>query len=157
MTKEKRRQGRPTNHEKRYENVGRPTLMTSEVIAKLEQAFANAFTDDQACIFAGISKNTLYDYIQRKPEFGNRKEELKSRVDIKAKLALIETITRAKNPKLEPDMASVKWWLERKCKDEFSLKTETEHSGKVESNVVYIEKEEKETYENHIDQIVDGD
>jgi hypothetical protein len=48
-------------------------------------------------------------------------------------------------------------YAERKAKDEFSLKTETEHSGEVKSKVVYIEKEEKENYKKHINQVIDGD
>lgn len=148
--KEKKRQGRPTNHEKRYENVGRPSKFTPDVVAKLEQAFANAFTDEQACIFAGVSKDSLYDYIKKNPEFHHRKESLKKRVDIKAKTKLIEAINGG-------DITSAKWWLERKCKDEFSLKTETELSGEVKSKVVYIEKEEKQEYENHINKIIDAD
>lgn len=149
MTKPKKT-GRPTKHEARYKNAGRPTVMTPEVVAKLEQAFANAFTDEQACIFADISKNSLYDYIEKNPEFSNRKEQLKKRVDIKAKTKVIEAINIG-------DMATAKWWLERKCKDEFSLKTETEHSGEVKTKVVYIEKEEKEACEKHIDEVIDAD
>jgi len=150
MTKSKKKIGRPTNHEKRYKNVGRPSLMTPEVIAKLEQAFANAFTDDQACIVVGISKNTLYDYIKINPDFRNRKEELKKRPDIKAKTKVIEAINKG-------DITSAKWWLERKCKDEFSLKTETQLSGEVTERVVYIDKEEKEEYNKHIDEIINED
>lgn len=148
--KKKKRNGRPTLHEKRYENVGRPTKFTPEVVAKLEQAFANAFTDSQACIFAGVSKDALYYYISKNPSFHDRKESLKKRVDIKAKTKLIEAIN-------EGDVSSAKWWLERKCKDEFSLKTETELSGEVKSKVIYIEKEEKEAYKKHIDKVIDGD
>lgn len=143
-----KKNGRPTKHEARYKNTGRPTVMTPEVIAKLEQAFANAFTDEQACIFASISKDSLYDYIKKNHSFGDRKEELKKRVDIKAKTQVIEAIKNG-------DMPTAKWWLERKCKDEFSLKTETEHSGQIQSKVVYIEKEEKEAYEQHINKIIE--
>jgi len=145
-----KKNGRPTKHETRYKNVGRPSIMTPETVAKLEQAFASAFTDEQACIFADISKNTLYDYIKQNPSFSYRKEQLKKRVDIKAKTKVIEAINIG-------DMATAKWWLERKCKDEFSLKTETEHSGEIKSQVVYIDKEEKQEYEQHINNIIDGD
>jgi len=57
----------------------------------------------------------------------------------------------------EGDVSTAKWYAERKAKDEFSLKTETEHSGELKSKVVYIEKEEKESYKKHIDKIIDGD
>jgi len=131
-----------------HKKLGRPTVMALDVVAKLEQAFMNAFTDEQACIFAKISRDTLYDYIKKNPSFSVRKEELKKRVDIKAKIKLVEAIDNG-------DMTSIKFWLERKCKDEFSLKTETEHSGQIQSKVVYIEKEEKEEYEQHINKIIE--
>jgi hypothetical protein len=133
-----------------HKKAGRPTIMAPDVVAKLEQAFMNAFTDEQACIVAKISRDTLYDYIKKNPSFSVRKEELKKRVDIKAKTKLVQAINGG-------DMNSIKFWLERKCKDEFSLKTETEHSGEVKSKVVYIEKEEKENYKKHINQVIDGD
>ena len=69
-------------------------------------------------------------------------------IDIEAKMKLVEAIKNG-------DMTSVKFWLERKCKDEFSLKTETEHTGEIKSKVVYIEKEEKEAYEQHINKIIE--
>ena len=128
--------------------LGRPTLMTPETLEKLELAFCQGFTDLQACIFANISRDVFYDYIKRNPSFGDRKEELKKMIDIEAKIKLVEAIKNG-------DMASVKFWLERKCKDEFSLKTETEHSGQIQSKVVYIEKEEKEAYEKHINKIIE--
>ena len=58
---------------------------------------------------------------------------------------------------IDKDINTAKFILERKCKDEFSLKTETELSGEVKSKVVYIEKEEKEAYKKHIDEVIDGD
>lgn len=109
--------GRPTKHEVRHKDSGRPTLMTPEVIAKLEGAFANGMTDGQACIIAGISKNTLYDYIQRNPNFGNRKEMLKQRVDIQAKKVIVDAINNG-------DTGTAKFWVERRCKDEFSTRQE---------------------------------
>ena len=97
-----------------------------------------------------IESRKLYDYIKQNPSFSYRKEQLKKRVDIKAKTKVIEAINIG-------DMATAKWWLERKCKDEFSLKTETEHSGQIQSKVVYIDKEEKQEYEQHIDTVINGD
>lgn len=64
---------------------GRPTKMTPEVIAKLEDAFAWGCTDGEACCYAGIVPSTLYRYCESNEEFSERKETLKDAVSLKAK------------------------------------------------------------------------
>ena len=64
---------------------GRPTKMTPERVQKLEQAFLMGCTDVEACLFADISKQTLYNYQEQTPEFIDRKESLKSNPVMKAK------------------------------------------------------------------------
>ena len=88
--------------------VGRPTVMTKEVIAKLEDAFSNGATDLQACFLANISKDSLYRYIQEHPEFSDRKEALKDMIAYQAKLKIKHD--------LETELGSktAQWYLERK-------------------------------------------
>lgn len=64
---------------------GRPTVMTPEVIRKLEDAFTWGCTDLEACCYAGISKSTFYDYCADNESFSDRKEVLKNQVSMKAK------------------------------------------------------------------------
>ncbi len=59
--------------------AGRPTVMTVETVNKLEEAFMLGCTDEEACFAANISKQTLYNYQDKNPEFIDRKETLKSR------------------------------------------------------------------------------
>ncbi len=72
---------------------GRPTVMTDEVIQKLEAAFLVGATDLEACVHADIGKSTLYDYCQDNPEFSERKETLKNQPTLKAKLIIDEALT----------------------------------------------------------------
>ena len=51
--------------------------MTETVVGKLEEAFLMGCTDLEACLFAGINRNLLYDYQKKNPEFHDRKEQLK--------------------------------------------------------------------------------
>jgi len=67
--------------------------MTEETVKKLLDAFAYSFTDEEACIYADISKPTLYEYIKKYPEFSNQKELLKSKPNIKAKMNKVKAIT----------------------------------------------------------------
>ena len=107
---------------------GRPTVMTPEVIGKLEECFLIGATDLQACFVAGISKDALYDYQLLHPEFTERKEVLKSMTNFKAKKVLSEKIE-------EGDKQTAQWHLERKD-PEYNPKSNINLGGQNGSNPV---------------------
>lgn len=92
---------------------GRPTVMTTEVVKKLEEVFAIGGSDEEACFYADISRQTLYDYQKIHPEFVDRKEALKEKPVLKARQTLVKSLDT-------PDMALK--YLERKKPKEFSPK-----------------------------------
>jgi len=96
--------------------MGRPTVMTPEVIAKLEEAFAWGCTDREACLWADIAVSTLHLYQDKHPEFIERKEALKDTPIMDSRATVARAVRR------DPDMAMK--FLERKKKDEFSLRQE---------------------------------
>jgi hypothetical protein len=104
---------------KKKSNAGRPTVMTDEVLAKLEYAFGIGCSDREAVFYANVSLDALYDYCNKYPEFGERKEALKLNPIIKARETVCKAVETPQN---------AQWYLERKRKDEFSLKQELEHS-----------------------------
>lgn len=106
------------------DKYGRPTVMTNDVLRKLEEAFAMGCTDLEACLYANIGKSTLYDYQQLVPEFVERKEELKESLKLHAKANLSRSI------KIDLDVDNSKWYLERKSKQEFSTKIENENTNR---------------------------
>lgn len=73
-------------------NAGRPTVMTEEVLAKLEHGFLRGYTDLEACLYADISADALYDYQKLYPEFTKRKELLKQNIKVVAKNALFDEL-----------------------------------------------------------------
>ncbi len=97
------------------EKVGRPNIITPEIIAKLEEVFAIGGTDEEACFYADIGKSTLYNYQQEHPEFVERKEALKERPILKARQTIVKSLDEADN---------AKWYLERKRKHEFANRQE---------------------------------
>jgi len=101
--------------------MARPTKMTEAVLGKLEQAFAYGSSDKEACFYAGINPDTMYDYQKLHPEFTERKEALKERPILEARQKVVGDI---KN-----DVKVAQWYLERKRKSEFSTKIETEQTG----------------------------
>jgi hypothetical protein len=105
---------------------GRPTVMTLIVIGKLEEAFAMGCTDIEACLYAGINRDTLYGYQNKYPEFVDRKEELKETPVLKARKTVVEALTSDHEFSLK--------YLERKKKDEFSLRVE--NTGKDGKDIV---------------------
>ena len=109
------------------EKVGRPTVMTEEVLQKLEYAFMRGLSDVEACLYADIATSTLYNYCNDNPDFLERKEELKKHPTAQAKLNVTEAIENG-----DTDMS--KWYLERRAKDEFSTKQE------VAANITYEDK-----------------
>lgn len=92
--------------------------MTPDVIRKLEEAFTMGCSDREACLYADIGYTTLYEYQQRNPDFAERKKTLKESVGLRARLNVAEEITKKK------DVDTSKWYLERKKKDEFSIRQE---------------------------------
>lgn len=97
--------------------AGRHTVMTLQVLEKLEQAFMRDMTDAEACLYAGIGVRTLYDYQKDNPEFSQRKELLKNHVAMKAKTLVADAIETGM-------LTTAQWWLERRRKDEFATRTD---------------------------------
>ncbi|MFA6475737.1 MAG: hypothetical protein WCV88_06150 [Patescibacteria group bacterium] len=112
-------------------DVGRPTVMTAEIVAKLEDAFLRGLNDSEACFYANISRSAFYDYIQLNPEFNDRKEQLKEAVKTRAKLNIEQGISAGDKPLSQ-------WYLERRDKD---FKSKSEVSAEV--SVSSLKDEEK--------------
>lgn len=103
---------------------GRPTVMTLDVITKLEDAFAFCFTDQEACFYAGISTMTLWRYEKENPEFSERKKQLRLTPNIATKKELVSGI--------KGNIGQARWWAQNKMGDEFGEKTTIKHEGSLE-------------------------
>ena len=97
--------------------AGRPTAVTDSVLNKLEEAFSMGCSDVEACLFAGISRQTLYDYQAKFPKFVDRKNLLKETLILKSRSIIADCLENK-------DENTAKWYLERKKKDEFGTRTE---------------------------------
>ena len=95
--KKKNKAGRPKNcgrckKPKSKCKCGRPTVMTKDVINKLEQAYSNGATDIQACFYAGISTSALDCYQKKNPKFKERKAGLKAQLGLISKNNIAKSI-----------------------------------------------------------------
>lgn len=104
--------------------MGRPRKITKEVVGKLEYAFMRGFNISEACDYAAISRDTYYEKLKQSKEFSDRMERAKTNLQRKAKLNLAESIESG-------NLDESKYYLERKCKDEFSVKQEINVAGKI--------------------------
>lgn len=112
-------------------DVGRPTVMTPEVLAKLEEVFALGGSDEEACFYADISTSSLYKYQQEYPDFTERKERLKETPVLKARRTVINSLDK-------PEHAFK--FLERKKRKEFAPPAQSiEHSGEVMAKIIAID------------------
>ena len=90
--------------------MGRPTVMTSEVIEKIEEELKNGATLQQAAFLAEISLKTLYNYFDSNPDFKERCSLLQNLVSYRARKNIKEKIEKG-------DIETSKYWLDRKDKD----------------------------------------
>lgn len=120
--------------------VGRPTVITNYVIAKLELAYTAGANNTQACDFANISQDAFYDYIKKHPEFSEKIEHWKQRLKLRAKINI-------KNAINDGDKDMSKWYLE-KTDDGFNPKVRQEVSGSLGFNLVVDDDIEDDETEN---------
>ena len=100
--------------------IGRPTKMTPETMQKLEQGFLLGCTDLEACLYAGISPRTLYNYQEDNPDFVQRKEMLKSNPVMKARKVILDSLERG-------DVATANKVIDRKEGSKLNLKGDLKH------------------------------
>lgn len=95
--------------------MGQKAKMTPEKVKELEWYFLYWMTDEEACLLWDISRQTLNAYCQSNEDWREKKELLKRKPLITAKVNIVDKIDWQ-------DYDASKWYLERKGKDEFSTK-----------------------------------
>jgi len=104
-------------------DVGRPTVVSDVTLQLLREGFSMGFTDIECSLYAGIAVSTLYNYCRDNTKFAEDKEILKHKPKMRAKINLDKSIK-------DGDKDISKWYLERKSRDEFSLKQEVSVGNK---------------------------
>lgn len=103
--------------------MGRPSVITQEVVGKLEFAFAFDSTVEEACFYAGISPDTYYTFCKQNPDFSERITALRCAPTLMARM----TVLRA----AEHDADLALKYLERKLPQEFSTRAQIHHTGEI--------------------------
>ena len=93
----------------------RKTKATPKTIEIILDAISQGLTQREASILAGISEDTLSLWKKKDSDFS---EQMRQK-EIECKLSHIKNIKEASKKSWQASA----WWLERKFKDEFSLKS----------------------------------
>jgi hypothetical protein len=96
--------------------AGRPSKFTEAVVGKLEEIFSLDGTVEEACFYAGISRDTYYEHIKQKPELADRFEALR----LNPVLAARRTVVK----RLADNYQNAMDYLARKRKAEFTPRQE---------------------------------
>ena len=116
---------------KKNNGVGRPTVMTPEVVNKLEQAFSLGCPITVACEYAGISRETIYDYINKNPEFSDRIKQLQGLIGMRARKSIADAINKG-------DAKIAFEYLKKKFSDEFGDNPVVEQRNLITEQIVDI-------------------
>jgi len=96
--------------------------MTSEVVVKLEHAFAIDATVTEACSYADISCDAFYAWLKKNPEFRDRMEQLRDRPILAARQTIVKAAGSTPQYALE--------YLKRKRRKEFGDSHDVTSGGK---------------------------
>jgi len=103
-----------------------------EILSALVGAFQRDLNVEEACLEAGISKDTYYNWINASDELANRIAKAKQRLKTEVKRIIADKIIK------NSDLDTAKWWAERKLKSEFS--TRQEMTGKDGADLMPVTK-----------------
>lgn len=90
----------------------RPTVLTDEVVRKLLEAFKMDVSVEEACLYAGIAKDTYYRKLREDEGFSDEVGRARMYATMMARLSVIKAIPG------DPHLALR--YLERKRREEFS-------------------------------------
>ena len=107
------------------------TKLKKSVIGKLAEAFAIDASVKEACYYAGIHKDTYYDWVKKYPTLADHFERLRERLPLKARQNIAGKIESG-------DSEISQWFLSHKKPDEFSSKVKVEHSGQVDADITLV-------------------
>ena len=88
--------------------------LSDDVVKKLEEAFALDCSIEEACYYADISRQTLYNWKKAHPDLFDKFERLRQKPVLKARKTVVNNLEN-------PEIAFK--YLERKRKNEFAPKS----------------------------------
>jgi hypothetical protein len=95
-------------------------------------------TISEACLYAGISRQTYYDWIKNNKDLSDRFEQIRDTPVLKARKTVVDGLDKDEN---------AHWYLSRKRRGEFA--TREEHTGADGQPLMEIAKDVKQIISRH--------
>jgi len=95
------------------QKMGRPTVLTPEVLNKLETALAAGFGVTASCYYSGISKSVFYERKALDKDFASKMRLAEEFSTYQARQVILNAINQG-------NVKAAQWWLERKARVEFA-------------------------------------
>ena len=111
--------------------TGRPSVMTEEVIGKLESILKIDWTIGEACSYAWIDQSTYYDWVKKDIRFSKKMTAAQDYPFILARKTLMKGMQNG-------DQRSAIEYLKRRDR-RYKDKQELEHSGDVDIKNINVE------------------
>lgn len=111
--------------------AGRPTVMTDEVIRKIEEVAALDGSVAEMALYAGIHPDTIYAHMAQNKDFSDRIASLRERPVLAARQRVVKGV--------QESYANAIDYLARKRKNEFSHRTDITSGGEpIKGNVITL-------------------
>jgi hypothetical protein len=105
--------------------IGRKTVITESVVAKLTEAFRMGYNDEEACQYADIDRSTYYRHLQTDLDFATQIASAKNYVRLMCCSVLLEAIEHK-------NIQVCQWWLERRFREQFGRQVQVSSSDERE-------------------------
>lgn len=119
--------------------AGRPTVMTTEVIRKIEEVAALDGSVAEMAYYAGVHVDTVYAHLKEDKEFSDRINALRERPILKARQTIVKSLE-------DPNHAFK--YLEKKRKKEFGTNIDITSDGE---RIISLTPQEKAKLDTIID------
>lgn len=125
--------GNPKNSVVPAKKNGRPSKYNEELVKKLLDVFKLGGSIEEACSYAGISRVTYYDWVDKRPALLTEIEQAKLYPSIVARNIIVESMQRNR------DVATAKWYLEKTAFRNTNNNSGDgmNHSGTPQVNIVF--------------------
>ena len=97
--------------------IGRPTIINTIIVKKLQKAFELGLNVTEACNYAEISRQTFYYNFENSIDFFDKMQ----RAIFTPKMNALEVVRKAIS---KGDVSTAKWYLEKKHSKEFGIKAQ---------------------------------
>ena len=95
--------------------VGRPPKLNENTVKKLEEIFRWWWSVTQACLYAGISRDVFYEWINKKDEFSDKKcKDFINRIELAKEYPNMACKRIILKEWMKWNWKAAAWWLERK-------------------------------------------